>query len=56
MPSMPKERLQQLSQQLQVPIEDIPKIRQIAPDSIGQYVLLATSVFSKPQANHHLGE
>lgn len=44
MASAPKQRLQQLSEQLQVPpadtakFEDIPKIRRIAPDSTGQRV------------------
>lgn len=44
MASASKPRLQQLSEQLQAPpaetarFEDIPKIRQIASDSAGQYV------------------
>jgi len=42
MTSVPKQRLQQLSEQLSVPIKDpgtfenIPKIRRIAGDSAGQ--------------------
>lgn len=44
MTSAPKPRVQQLSEQLQSPpsetarFEEIPKIRQIASDSAGQYV------------------
>ena len=49
MTSVPKRRLQALSEQLVVPpadpgtFENIPRIRRIAPDSAGPYVCLPPS-------------